>query len=383
MEGETKDKAAEELTPQDYLAKVKAAYDIKQNLETLFLKDEEGVEKPITVDSLIKKKKNALYVKSCRNSKYKIVQNVDIVKVLIEDCHDCEVSLHGKILTNVVEVWKCENLVLLVDTDVFTLQVDLCKNLTIIYNHKKYLGSIVQAGVYGFQIKFNDYPELGFSTGYDELVKEHEGINDKTDQFITRFVEGALLTEGIVRLDNGFHSTERERSAFDEQKDKNDKNTEEELRKMLKLAGPAMGFGEKDLHDKSKKGKEETEEEQKKEQAANLKKHLGNKHLTNKEYEKAISAYTEGLVIYEKSHLLHSNRCWAYMLLKNWEKALEDANKCIELQSDFTKAHFRKGSILLELGRIEEAVAALTEAHDLEPKDEEILALLDQAKSRK
>jgi tetratricopeptide (TPR) repeat protein len=68
------------------------------------------------------------------------------------------------------------------------------------------------------------------------------------------------------------------------------------------------------------------------------------------------------------------------MLLKEWEKALEDANKCIELQSDFVKGHFRKGCILIELNRKEEAIASLTEAHDLEPKDEEILSMLNKAR---
>jgi hypothetical protein len=60
-----------------------------------------------------------------------------------------------------------------------------------------------------------------------------------------------------VRLDNGFHTTEREKKDFDEHKEENDKRTEEELRKMLKLAGPAMGFGEQDIFEKSKQGKEE------------------------------------------------------------------------------------------------------------------------------
>lgn len=71
-------KQAEELTPQDYLNKVKAAYDIKQSLETLFVvctmllitqilnagqRDESEQDRAITVDSLIKNKKNALYMK--------------------------------------------------------------------------------------------------------------------------------------------------------------------------------------------------------------------------------------------------------------------------------------------------------------------------------
>jgi hypothetical protein len=38
------EKQAEELTPQDYLNKVKAAYDIKQSLETLFVVCHESVE---------------------------------------------------------------------------------------------------------------------------------------------------------------------------------------------------------------------------------------------------------------------------------------------------------------------------------------------------
>eukprot|EP01126_Amoeba_proteus_P047951 TRINITY_DN5514_c0_g1_i12.p1 TRINITY_DN5514_c0_g1~~TRINITY_DN5514_c0_g1_i12.p1 ORF type:complete len:403 (-),score=104.50 TRINITY_DN5514_c0_g1_i12:132-1274(-) len=378
---EPTERASEELTPQDYLNKVKAAYDIKQTLETLFIRAEQDQDRSITVDSLTnKRKKYAMFVKGCHNSKYKVVQNVDLVKVMIEDCHNCEISLNGKILTNVVEVWKCENVLINIDTEVFTLQVDLCKNLTIVYNHKKYLGSIVQAGIYGFHVKFNDYPHLDYNMGYEELKQQHEHINDKTDQFITRFVDGNLLTEEIVRLENGFHTTERERKSFDEKKEENDKRTEEELRKMLKLAGPAMGLGEKEIFDKSKQGKEEQAEIARKEQQSNLKKNHGNKALAKNDYRKAIEFYTEAIEIYDQNHLLFSNRCWAYMLVKEWEKALEDANKCLELQKDFVKGHFRKGCILLELGRKEEAILSLNEAHDLEPKDEEILKILQKAK---
>lgn len=60
-----------------------------------------------------------------------------------------------------------------VDTEVFTLQADLCRNLSIVYNHKKYLGSIVQAGIYGLNVKFNDYPALNFLSGFEELKKEY------------------------------------------------------------------------------------------------------------------------------------------------------------------------------------------------------------------
>lgn len=39
------------------------------------------------------------------------------------------------------------------------------------------------------------------------------------------------------------------------------------------------------------------------------------------------------------------------MMAKDLEKALADADKCIALNSDFPKGHFRRGLILKELGR--------------------------------
>jgi len=39
----------------------------------------------------------------------------------------------------------------------------------------------------------------------------------------------------------------------------------------------------------------------------------------------------------------------AYIQLKDWEDALQDAIKCTELAADFAKGHFRKGIILTEL----------------------------------
>jgi len=68
------------------------------------------------------------------------------------------------------------------------------------------------------------------------------------------------------------------------------------------------------------------------------------------------------------------------MQLKNWEKALEDAEKCIQLDSDFPKGHFRKGQILMEINKKDEALASLVAARDLAPKDEEILASIEKCK---
>jgi len=145
---------------------------------------------------------------------------------------------------------------------------------------------------------------------------------------------------------------------------------------MLKLAGPVVGINETVIVGKSKEGKAEQEEKNKIEAASNLKKNAGNRAFTQGKYEQSIQHYTEAIQLLPDSHVLYSNRSAAYFQLKNWDKALEDAEKCISLDSQFPKGHFRKGQILMELNKKDEALASLRGARDLAPKDEEILATI-------
>ena len=99
-----------ELSPQDYLAKVKDAYagEFKNKLVTKFITNDD----PSSVTIEDTKSPTTLYWKSCSDRDYKLVKNVEAVKILIEDCQNCTIDLQGKVLTNVVEIWKCENLTL-------------------------------------------------------------------------------------------------------------------------------------------------------------------------------------------------------------------------------------------------------------------------------
>ena len=62
---------------------------------------------------------------------------------------------------------------------------------------------------------------------------EKYNISPETDQFIVRYVEGELLQELIVRLENGFPTTDREADAFAERKKKNDVIYENFIRSLL------------------------------------------------------------------------------------------------------------------------------------------------------
>ena len=72
----------------------------------------------------------------------------------------------------------------------------------------------------------------------------------------------------------------------------------------------------------------------------------GNEALQAGKFEDAIQFYTDAIKLDEKSHVLYSNRSAAYSSLREYEKAIEDAEKCIELSPSFVKGYSRKGSAL-------------------------------------
>jgi len=143
-----------------------------------------------------------------------------------------------------------------------------------------------------------------------------------------------------------------------------------------------MGLDEQSIIGKSIEGKEEQKERTKIESQSNIKKHNGNKAFFKGNYEVAIQRFTEAIELTPENHILYSNRAACYLKIGDWEKALEDSTRCIELKEDFAKGHYRRGLSLLELGGIEEALISLKEAFDLEPEDPEILEKLNFVKNK-
>ena len=53
---------------------------------------------------------------------------------------------------------------------------------------------------------------------------------------------------------------------------------------------------------------------------------------------------------------LFSNRCTAYLYLQNYEKALQDAKKCVSIDPDWYKGHVQLGSCYMGLKNYKEAI---------------------------
>lgn len=102
---------------------------------------------------------------------------------------------------------------------------------------------------------------------------------------------------------------------------------------------------------------------------ADVLKAQGNKAFTEKNWEEAMYAasnlslasvsltsnsekFSQAIELQPTNHILYSNRSAAYTSKKDFQKALEDANKTTELKPDWSKGWGRKGAALHGLNEL-------------------------------
>lgn len=132
-----------------------------------------------------------------------------------------------------------------VGTAVYTVQIDICSDIKLVFEKKDDYHQIVWAGVENLDVQFNRTPEHNLVTGLAQMRVAHPDLtlSEEIDQFIIRFLDdGKLTPEIIVRLPGGYPTTNREADAWDAQQAQKDQITEEQIRKMISLA-PQMGIG--------------------------------------------------------------------------------------------------------------------------------------------
>ncbi|KAI1308444.1 Hsp90 cochaperone [Mortierella claussenii] len=95
----------------------------------------------------------------------------------------------------------------------------------------------------------------------------------------------------------------------------------------------------------------------------------GNKAFLAKDYPTAIDFFSKAIDLDPTNHVLYSNRSACYASLKNYEKALEDGNKTVELKADWGKGYGRKAVALFALGRYPEANDVYEEGLKIEPSN--------------
>jgi stress-induced-phosphoprotein 1 len=106
----------------------------------------------------------------------------------------------------------------------------------------------------------------------------------------------------------------------------------------------------------------------------------GNKYFSQGNYLEAIKWYTKAIEE-SPSHIYYSNRSACYTAINELQKAIEDADQCIKLDSKWAKGYYRRGNALALLHRHNEAFDALTRGNQLDPKDQGIKDKLLEVKS--
>ena len=182
---------------------------------------EEGEEK---VD---RRGKTTLMFKGCKGCEYTISGMV--AKILVDRCVDCTFVVNGKVMTSTLEVYKAERVAFRVGTTLKTVQADMCEGVSLTWDKAENFDRVVWAGTEGLELAFDDAPDAGMATGYTAMQGEYgANLREDIDQFIIRILdEGVAVNERIVRLDNGFPTTAREREEFEIRQ-------EENMRKMAK-----------------------------------------------------------------------------------------------------------------------------------------------------
>ncbi|GAM20713.1 hypothetical protein SAMD00019534_038880 [Acytostelium subglobosum LB1] len=209
--------------------------------EVFFVKDENNVTKEL--DKTISPKATVFF-KNLKDGHYTL--SARVVKVMIESCQRCTFVFKGRIFTNTIEAWKTVDVnINILNDQVKTLQVDMTSRMNITYDTRTSLHSLVWSGVNDMKIRFDDEKDFVHQTGFEQMKQQFpEGnLSFTVDQFTTRIIKGELITEQIVRLANGYPTTEREAQEFDKNADANAKRAEEYIRTRLAESGVRLGAG--------------------------------------------------------------------------------------------------------------------------------------------
>jgi len=106
-------------------------------------------------------------------------------------------------------------------------------------------------------------------------------------------------------------------------------------------------------------------------QALNYK-NKGNDHFKNKEYSKAIEAYTKAIGLNSMDATYYGNRAACYFAMRDYEKCIRDCDDALEVDPKFAKAYLRKGRSLYYLAKFDEAKTCLQKARELDSSDKSL-----------
>uniref|UniRef100_A0A061R1E4 Stress-induced-phosphoprotein 1 n=1 Tax=Tetraselmis sp. GSL018 TaxID=582737 RepID=A0A061R1E4_9CHLO len=95
----------------------------------------------------------------------------------------------------------------------------------------------------------------------------------------------------------------------------------------------------------------------------------GNAAFSAGNFAEAVQHFSAAIDLDPSNHVLYSNRSACKASLKQYQEALEDANKVVELKSDWPKGYSRVAAAHMGLQQYDEAMAAYEKGLELDPEN--------------
>eukprot|EP01106_Pelomyxa_sp_JSP_P018214 TRINITY_DN810_c0_g4_i5.p1 TRINITY_DN810_c0_g4~~TRINITY_DN810_c0_g4_i5.p1 ORF type:complete len:179 (+),score=56.15 TRINITY_DN810_c0_g4_i5:870-1406(+) len=159
----------------------------------------------------------------------------------MQGCTTTTLTVSSKIITSTLEMFHCQGMKVVFNTEVHTVQADINTDISLTFSTKQSFGMIVWAGTRNLTVKVEEF-EL--KTGFEVLQQEYKNLREDIDQFKIHFVTGKLVSEKVVRLDNGFPTTKREADEYDRRQEANLQKRAKEMGITIKRkqpTGPKVG----------------------------------------------------------------------------------------------------------------------------------------------
>jgi len=104
----------------------------------------------------------------------------------------------------------------------------------------------------------------------------------------------------------------------------------------------------------------------------------GNAAFSKNDYDTALKEFSEAIKHDPTDHVFYSNRSACYANKQMYNEALLDADKCVELKSDWAKGYSRRGVALYGLKRFQEAKTVYEKGLSLESGNQQMKEALEE-----
>jgi len=342
-----------------------------------------------------------------------------LIKIFVEHCENLTLKLNVKLMTQHVECHDCKGCTFEIKQTISTIQIDQSLDCTIQYSPGCFEGAddrVYSAGCTNLTINC-DHTTFGPSTvAHSYLLDGSAQVNENTKeeyQFVARFSEEnkKIINEHLMRVGNKFltkstvenaNLDEAATLAIREQKkaevsrehthtlragqvtlnclivhaESLYKNRERPCRSpcsspcrhapnTLLPTLPLNSYSRLTLPPPPPQAEQHKLE--------------GNDAFLQGEYAQAILFYSMAIDKVQSlanggglEHLCLANRSACFLKMGHHEKALADANKCVDIEPTYIKGVFRKGMALHAMGSYEEALPVLGQSLKMEPNNKQV-----------